>query len=121
VTEFTIEIETAEGTLSVNATTPPDLDDVIERFAAALHDDARVVDAAASVNTRTGVLAATFQVAAANVVEAADRAVNAFAMALGTAGLESAGGQMGVAEVASLSIAPAPNGDHRKRALVGAT
>jgi hypothetical protein len=79
MTEWTVEIETAGG-VAADA-------DALERFADALDGDPRARGSAASINVRTGSVAATFTVDAPDAAEAAAAGVTAFREALAAAGL----------------------------------
>jgi hypothetical protein len=106
VTEFTIDIETIEGTASEEET--------VARVAEGLQAGA-ALDPSASLNTRTGVVAATFQLQAENLQGAVDLAIELFARALEAAGTVPEAGWVNAEEVGSLTVAPT-----RDRELVGA-
>ena len=88
--EWTLSIETFGGAT--------DSADALERFADRLEQSGIARGPAASLNTREGVLSATFQVEASTEAQAADRAVNAFADALAAADVH--------AEALRIEIAP---------------
>jgi hypothetical protein len=77
--EWTLDIETASGV-------PGGADD-LERFARALDTDTRTTGAAASINSRTGVVSATFTIEAPDAVQATELGVRAFRDALSGSGL----------------------------------
>ena len=97
MTEYTIDIETTERAATS--------EDVVDRVTEELAGGA-AVDPSVSINTETGVVAATFQVQAKSIPEAADIAIALYGAALVAAGVEPDGTVAISKEVASLTIAP---------------
>ena len=94
--EWTFDIETTSGVAGGA--------DDLERFAQALDRDTRTTGAAASVNTQTGVVSATFTIGALDAVQATELGVRAFRDALSASGLAPG-------ERARITVELAPVGD----------
>jgi hypothetical protein len=103
MTEFTIDIATVEG--ATNS------EDALDRITQQLEASA-AVDPSLSINTETGVLAATFQLRAESIPDAASLAMDLLGRALIAANIvtndRSVGGEMLVSsdDVASVTVAP---------------
>ncbi len=103
MTEFTISIETNEGTFPEER-----LDDAVAAF-----EDAFAEGAAMSLDRHTQTLHATFQVQAKSYVDAANMAIELFSDALTAAGTKS-GGKIEIAELGQLTIAPTRRPSRRR-------
>lgn len=102
----TIDIETFEDTATA--------EEVVDRVAEQLQGS-RAKDPSVSINTSSGVVAATFQIEAESMDEAVRLAVELFTEALETAGAAPESGLLKAEEVGSVTVVPA-----RDRELVGA-